>query len=224
MSKPIVIVTSYARPQYLEPCLESLRQDDVHLIVVDGGDSAQSLQIAHRHADRVVSLAGNPGADVLKNEGIALVDQPHFIITSDDLTFPPGYSIALVEQFYRVGSRYVFCACATEEIVRDHSAKFHAVNGVDWLNVGSSMVSGAIMDTAAVRRVGGFPVYGKSGQGDHAISKRLRACGYHVGYFRTPTCRHIGAAKFTDYPEYSQAFATDENQWYARAMADPWKP
>ena len=75
-----------------------------------------------------------------------------------------------------------------------------------------------------MRRVGGFPVYGKTGCGDVAISIRLRKLGYRVGYFMEPWCDHIGRSKPADYPEYSAEFRKDEDVWFYKAGRDDWNP
>lgn len=228
--KPQVVVTSYARPKYLIPCLESLRQDDIELYVVDGGSDFETMKVVGNMADGQIFMSGNPGADVLKNEGIRVfVTQPRFIITSDDLIFPKGYSKLLLDQYAELNSRpeiekWTMCTCPTEEIARDYQDSFPPANGVPIMEIGISMVSGAVIETEAWSRVGGFPIYGKAGCGDVAISLRLRRLGYRLGYFQEPVVKHLGIAKAADYPQYSAAFRLDEDFWYEEARKDIWMP
>ncbi len=229
ISKLTVVVTSYARPKYLFCCLDSLRQDDIDLIVIDGGSDTETISRIYEMADHTAVLPGNPGADVLKNHGLSLVESDVFMITSDDLLFPAGYSRLLLDQYRQInstGHHYEFIACQTEEIHQKYygPSRFKRINGVEFMRVNVSQVAGAMIGTAAARAVGGWPVYGKSGQGDFPFSSRLIKLGYHVGYFGQPVCKHIGAAKYEDYPEYSQAFAADQDEWYPKALADNWKP
>lgn len=236
------IVTSYRRLKYLRPCLESMALDSVDLYVVDGGGDAEIAyfllwaKTGGLVKDYHITSEENPGADVLKNIGIEnYVTQPQFIISSDDLIYPPGWATMLTGNYRKLNSgpdKYTMCACSTEALIADYGHKpehadgnvYRTVNGVRFMETGYSMVAGAVMDTEAVRRVGGFPVYGKTGCGDVAISKRLRTLGYKCGYFMSPVCDHIGRAKPIDYPEYSAAFKIDEDVWFWKAAKDEWKP
>ena len=219
-----------------------MKLDAVDLYVVDGGGDAEIAyyllwaKTAGMIADYHITSEVNPGADVLKNIGIEqYVTQPQFIISSDDLVYPPGWATLLMDNYHRLNSgpgKYTMCACSTEEIHFDHKNipeiadgnAYRSINGVMFMEVGFSMVAGAVMDTAAVKRVGGFPVYGKSGAGDVAISRRLKQLGYMLGYFREPICKHIGKDKVIDYQEYSAAFRIDEDEWFWKAAKDEWKP
>lgn len=241
--RPQVIVTSYRRLNYLNQTLESMRQDDVEIIVIDGsagdgGEMERFLQSAYADGllDEFYQFSEpNPGADVLKNHGVGCIDQPTFIISSDDLIYPPGWATLLMDNYRKINSgpdKYTMCACSTEELIAEWGKRpehadgnaYRTINGVKFMGVGFSMVAGAVMDTDAVRRVGCFPVYGKTGCGDVAISKRLGKLGYHVGYFREPVCRHIGREKVADYPEYSAAFRIDEDEYFQKAARDEWRP
>jgi|GEM_PF-5442346 len=240
MSRPQCIVTSYQRPKYLEPCLDSMRQDDIELYVVDGGSDQQTRSIIERLADGWIFLEGNPGADVLKNAGIErFVTQSQFIIGSDDYLFPKGWSGLATEQYRALnanGLKYAMMACPTEQVIARHTqpeglnggAGIHyfreSRTGIEIMTTSCAMVAGTVMDADVVRRVGGFPVYGKSGQGDWAISKRIRRLGYEVGYLSEPVIVHLGQQKFEDYPEYSADFAADEAVWLKRARQDQWRP
>ncbi len=218
-----VIVTSYCRPLYLEPCLKSLRQDEVELYVVDGGSDRQTIDLIKAYASRYILLSGNPGADVLKNEGIkAFATNPEFMITSDDIQYPAGYSQKLMAQYEKLNQgrrppHWTFCACSLPHYV-SHPGEIH--NGVNVLPTGTSQVLGAIIDTEVCRSVGHFPVYGKSGQGDWAFSKRLRDRGIQMCYFREPVVVHLGLNKLADYPEYSAEFRKDEDYWLPLAQRD----
>lgn len=226
--KPQCIVTSYQRPKYLKPCVESMRQDDIELYIVDGGSDEETKRYIREVSDGCIFLEDNPGADVLKNVGIQqFVTQPTFIMSSDDLEYPKGWAREIARHYAAVNNtqlRYTMLACATDGIAQSHGTKFSRIgDGCHVMEVGYSMVSGAMMDRAVVERVGYFPVYGKTGQGDFAISMRMRTLGYKVGYALNPTVRHIGATKFSDYPVYSAEFAADDEVWRPRALADKWR-
>jgi glycosyltransferase involved in cell wall biosynthesis len=219
-----VIVTSYQRPRYLRQTVESLRQDDVRLIIVDGGSDPETQEYIQRAADVAVLLDGNPGADALKNAGIECAGEAaEVMITSDDLLFPKGYSALALGQYRRLnrfGLKWSFCACSMDYIEKWPPRPWVIHDGVEMLEVSTCQVSGAILDVGAWRKLGGFPAYGQSGQGDWAFSKRLREAGLRMCYFRQPCLQHLGANKWEDYPEYALAFERDECQWQRKAKLD----
>jgi glycosyltransferase involved in cell wall biosynthesis len=242
MNKLQIIVTSYQRPKYLKATIESLRRDPgmpVEVFVVDGGSDTETLQWISEHADAFSFYADNPGADFLKNAGIReFVTEPLFMVTSDDLEYPSGYAKSAVDQYRLLNNgsngqpRYTFVACSMNHIasqVERGKISGRAPNqprtwvrrhGVEILECKSSQVSGALLDFPTWERVGGFPEYGKSGQGDHALSKRLRYRGIRMCYLRAPELQHLGASKARDYPEYAAMFAADAEKWTERAKAD----
>jgi len=219
-----VIVTSYCRPLYLRQTVKSLRQDPIELYIVDGGSDQETCDYIRSVADGCLFFEGNPGADHLKTEGIKqFVTEPEFVITSDDIAYPKGYSAQILANYRAInknGLEWTFCACNQWSITSNPGHRFITVNGVEILPVATSQVLGAIIDTEICRSVGYFPVYGKSGQGDWAFSKRLRDRGLKMGYWRQPIAEHIGRNKWIDYPEYSEAFAQDEKHFHPKAIAD----
>jgi hypothetical protein len=224
-----IIVTSYQRPKYLKQTLESLRGDRLHrLYVVDGGSDSETKGCIAHMADGYVFMEGNPGADVLKNVGLSKwgQGQSEVMVTSDDLVFPDGavtWALTQYKKLRALDQRFVFIACNMDYIDKAPPRPFRSYKGVDILEVATCQVSGAIIDLNAWRKVGGFPVYGRSGQGDWAISKRLRDMRYRMCYLRRPCLKHLGSAKWRDYPDYSADFAADERLFQAAAKADSQK-
>lgn len=219
-----VIVTSYRRLAYLKRTVESLRQNDVQLFIVDGGSDNETLGYIKSVADGALYFENNPGADYLKTAGIRkFITEPEFMLASDDLEFPKGGVSWAFEQYRRLnadGLQWTFCACNLDYIDAHPPRPFISHCGVDILEVNTCQVSGAIIDTRVCREVGYFPVYGRSGQGDWAFSKRIRARGLRMCYFRRPVLKHIGAAKWKDYPEYAREFEEDERLYQALAKRD----
>ncbi len=217
-------MTSYCRLKYLKQTVESLRQDDVELIIVDGGSDRETREYIMEVADAHLFFRDNPGADFLKNAGaFGLTSGKEFMITSDDLLFPRGYAAWSLEQYRRLnrnGLEWTFVACNMDYIDNNPPRPFLSVNGVDILQVATCQVSGAIIDRETFVKMGGFPQYGRSGQGDWAFSKRLRALGLKMGYLRRPCLKHLGAHKRRDYPEYSKMFDEDEREWQEAAKRD----
>lgn len=226
------VVTSYIRPKYLKPCIESMRQDDIELYIVDGGSDDETLEYIKSVADGYHFMKGNPGADVLKNEGIErFVTQPEFVMSSDDLVFQKGWTDRLYSQYKQINSKgfkYPMIASPTTLVYQRHKIEypdhFKLVNGVEFFATSCAMVAGTIMDTAATKRVGNFPVYGVAGHGDVAIGRRFKKIGLQVGYFSSPTMEHIGGRREDDYPEYSAVWAEDVKEFWKKAENDDWQP
>jgi glycosyltransferase involved in cell wall biosynthesis len=209
-----------------------MKKANIELCVVDGGECAESRAIARELADVVIELRNNPGADVLKNVGIEhFVTDDIFLISSDDFVYPDNWLGTLLDQWERVNSAgllYAMMASPTETVIARHTNPEGVGRGVgvhykpgpgntQIMTTSITMVAGTIMDTAACYYVGGFPVYGKTGQGDIAISRTLRKAGYEVGYFRDPVLVHLGEDKRDDYPDYSNEFAADDSIYQAKA-------
>ncbi len=219
-----VIVTSYRRLAYLQRTVESLRQNDIQLFIVDGGSDEETRQYIASVADGHLFFENNPGADYLKTVGVKrFATQPEFMLSSDDLVYPKDGVPWAFEQYRRLnrdGLRWTFCACNMDYIDAHPPRPFVSQHGVDILEVNTSQVAGAIIDTAVCRELGYFPVYGRSGQGDWAFSKRVRERGLRMCYFRRPCLKHIGAAKWHDYPDYARDFEEDERLYQALAKRD----
>jgi glycosyltransferase involved in cell wall biosynthesis len=235
------LITTYRRPKYLEQCLRSMRDQAgaaIELFVVSGDDDPETVAILEQLADRYRLIPDNPGADVLKNEGIAdFITDPSFLISSDDFLYPANWVPTVLEQWERCNQpnrAFAMMASPSEEIVAFHAApgftggtRYRPIRGLDLMPTGVSMCAGAMMDSELcdhVRRAlkrkgqaGPFPVYGVTGQGDIAIAKEFAALGFEVGYFRHPVLKHIGGQKGVDYPEYTADFAADDSVWQARA-------
>lgn len=222
MSKLQVLVISCQRPDYLWKTLASLRQDDVELFVLDGGSGQDVQNRIKSIADSHVFFGENLGADRHKNIGIrAFITQPEFLISADDIIYPAGYSTLLLNQYRALnhnGMQWPFMACNFSYIEKRGPHPWQMVNGIEVLETGGVQSSCAVVSHAIWEAVGGFPEYGKSGQGDHAIGLRIRKLGYKVGYLRNPVIEHLGDNKERDYPEYARAFQEDEDYWYPKAV------
>lgn len=227
MPKLQCIVTSYQRPKYLLPCLESMRAGgDVELYVVDGGSDQETLAEIERLADGWLFLDGNPGGDVLRNLGVKrFVTEPRCVVTDDDFLFPSNWAARIVEQYDTLNRNrleWAMVACSTVEIAASH--QFADVSGVKILEVLRPQTSGTILDVGVLRRAGMFPEYGKGGAGGYVIGERIRKLGFRGGYLEEPALIHTGGNKESDYPEYSRAFSDEEKIWYPRCLRDDWSP
>jgi len=208
-----VVVTSFKRLKYLKRTVESLRQDDVELIIVDDGSNDPEIEeyIVDK-ADIAILCSKNRGADFSKNTGLVHATEELIMVTSDDLVYPKGYSKLLEEQYKTINRdelKYMFMACNMHSVDRVSNGRWIKVNGVEIRCTGKSQVAGAMFNTKTIKEIGGWPIYGKSGAGDRALSYKLGKLGYRLGYFRTPMIQHIGSQKYKDFPEYSEEFRRD---------------
>lgn len=232
MDRPQVLVISFDRLTYLKETVAGLRQDPIRLLIVDGGTEEgparpETRAFIKAAADEAIFLEGNPGADVLKTTGIKrMIDAPEFLIVSDDIGVPKGYTGLCFKQYQalnRDGLKWTFVACPTPDIVKryDYGKRgYGTVNGVQVMAVASSQVCCAIIDTAVCEKVGYFPAYGRSGEGDRAFSRRLIKRGLRVGYWLQPIAQHLGTGVAVLYPEYKKRKDADERLWAKRARSD----
>lgn len=242
--KQEIVVTSYRRLKYLKPSIGSIRANspEMRIIIADGGSNEETVDFIKANADEYVLLEGNPGADVLKNEGIGRVTMSHFFITSDDYLYPPGWAETAWSQFELLNAGLAkrgkqpcgMLACPTDLVIERHTQEpghgrgcgmhYFDTFGIWYMPTSVAMVAGTIMNREGVLACEGFPVYGKSGQGDIAISRRLHRLGFEVGYLRTPVLNHLGENKAEDYPDYTKMFDDDDAIYQALARKDDWRP
>lgn len=218
-----VIVTSYRRLKYLVRTVESLRQDPVEIYVVDGGSDEETVAWIRANADGWLLFRGNPGADYLKTEGIKrFATQREFILTSDDLLFPGGYSARIMDNYLRLNARYpriewTFCACS---MPHQPITAWQTINGIECFPTAISQVAGAIIDARIARKVGYFPNYGRTGQGDFAFNARLERIGIRRCCWKDPSIEHIGSEKPRDYPDLHEFYLRDKREHMPHGRRD----
>lgn len=220
-----VIVTSYGRLAYMKRTVESLRQDPVQIYIVDGGSDTETVEWIKANADGWLLFDNNPGADFLKTEGIKeFATDPEFLLTSEDLLFPKGYSARIMSNYRKVNARYpkidyTFCACQMPH-QKIGAGAWKNIHGVECAPCVTSQVSGAIIDRKIIEKIGYFPNYGKTGTGDRAVNVRLQKLGIRRCYWKDPSLLHIGAAKATDYPDLDRLYKEVKPKYIPHAVAD----
>jgi len=224
------LVTSYRRPAALEACLASMRQWDIQLYAVDGGDRDEdTTAILNRYCDRWLGLEGNPGADVLRNVGLQqFITDPVCVISSEDYIYPACWADTLLEQWYalqdaaRAGaSKWGMIACPEDGYMdgRDES-DFYAGNNLFSQRrmlptYGLLGASGLMVDTDLLRRIGGFPVYGRFGRGLTALSLEMKKRHLLCGYTSDPV---VTVMRGDFAKEYADRRLADHDRWDARAF------
>ena len=102
MHKAAVVIPNYNGIQYLETCLDALRQQtwrDFYTILVDNGSSDGSLELVKTRYPEVeiVSLPENLGFCRAVNEGIRKAEAEYVILLNNDTRVFPDFA----EQLYR---------------------------------------------------------------------------------------------------------------------------
>lgn len=102
MHKAAVVIPNYNGIQYLETCLDALRQQtwrDFYTILVDNGSSDGSLELVKTRYPEVeiVSLPENLGFCRAVNEGIRKAEAEYVILLNNDTQVFPDFA----EQLYR---------------------------------------------------------------------------------------------------------------------------
>jgi len=219
-----VLVQSYQRLKYLKQTVESLRQDDVEICIVDGGSDDETISYICRNADKYLLFKDNPGADFLKNEGIKqLITDDYFILSADDIVYPHNYSYLLRHRFNllnTVGLKWAFCSCNMWH-VENQNLNWKRIEGVEVYEVSSPQSASAVVSRKALIEVGLYPQFGKFGAGDWALGKKLALKNYKCCYVRLPMVEHLGNNNAVDYPEFQKQADIDISENYQKAII--WK-
>jgi len=91
MVKFSVVVPTYNEEKYIRKTLQALKKQtftDFEVIVKDGGSKDQTVKIAKRFADRIVSLPDTSVADA-RNQGARYAEGENLVFTDADTLLPP---------------------------------------------------------------------------------------------------------------------------------------
>ena len=83
-----VIVPTYNSERTLETCLHAVRASSFRsyeLLVIDGGSSDATAQIAARYADRVIQFDGSPSVSAQRNVGVASAKEEIIVNVDSDV-------------------------------------------------------------------------------------------------------------------------------------------
>lgn len=97
-----VVVPAYNRADTIEACLRAVRASTFHdyeLIVVDGGSRDGTSAIAHRYADRVMTLRGRPSRSQARNAGVAAAGGEVIVNVDADVVVRPQTLALIVDYF-----------------------------------------------------------------------------------------------------------------------------
>lgn len=99
MKKVTIIIPNYNGMQFMEPCMEALRQQtcqDFDILVVDNGSTDGSCEWLKEHDIPAIYLADNTGFSGAVNVGIQAVKTPYVILLNNDTAAEPEYVGALL--------------------------------------------------------------------------------------------------------------------------------
>ena len=111
MVKFSVVVPTYNEEKYIRKTLQALKKQtftDFEVIVKDGGSKDQTVKIAKRFADRIVSLPDTSAADA-RNQGARYAEGENLVFTDADTLLRPR----TLERFNRLmeNKRVVGVSC-----------------------------------------------------------------------------------------------------------------
>lgn len=91
--KSTIIIPNYNGMQYIEACLNSLKNEQAHIIVVDNGSSDGSYEMLCEKFPEVETLhfKNNTGFCKAVNAGIAMSDTEYVIFLNNDTEAEPGF-------------------------------------------------------------------------------------------------------------------------------------
>jgi GT2 family glycosyltransferase len=231
--RPTVVVVTWQGAHLLGPCLDSLRQQTLahDVLVVDNAstDGTAELLASGYPEVRVVRLATNTGFAGGVQAGLDATDAEFVALLNNDATAEPGWLAALVDEA-RAHPRAA--AVTSRMYITGRSPAVLNNTGVLLLPTGYGAdrdlgaddsahreaedvfgFSGgaALLRTAAVRAVGGFPVPFFLYYEDTDTSWRLHAAGWTVRYTPAAVVQHQHSAS-TDQTSSSFAFHNERNR------------
>lgn len=91
--KSTIIIPNYNGISFVETCLNSLEQEDAHVIVVDNASTDGSYELIGEKFPEVetIRLKNNTGFCKAVNEGIATSDTEYVILLNNDTQVQPGF-------------------------------------------------------------------------------------------------------------------------------------
>ena len=189
----VIIPTLNSSPK-IEQCLSSLRKQDypggLNITIVDGGSSDRTLEIARRHAARIISQTGiySDGLNGAKQTGVRLTDAPLiWFVDSDNYVLEPSVVSDLVRPLLEDPKVSFSCPeviaghesdsfnrwLALEELRKFAEIKSRSETKGNWYRVQSmswGLSNATMIRRVALEEVGGFDV-------DRRVLRRLRDRG-----------------------------------------------
>jgi GT2 family glycosyltransferase len=227
-----VVVVSWQGRQLIAPCLASLRRQTLphRVVVVDNASTdgtAEFLAAEHPEVD-VVRTSENLGFAGGVAAGLEAVDTPYVALLNNDAEAEPGWLAALVDC---LAAHPEAAAVTSRMLLADRPGVLNNTGvvllpdgrGADrglgepdtaWTEPGEVFgFSGgaALLRTAAVREVGGFPREFFLYYEDTDVSWRLRLAGWTVRYAPAAVVRHQHSATVDQRSEVF-AFSNERNR------------
>lgn len=96
MNKKVsVVIPAYNEERYIEGCLKSLvnqtlRRDEFEIVVVDGGSTDRTAELAKEYADMVIQQKSE-GVGGARNDGVEVANAEFIATTDADVILPEGW-------------------------------------------------------------------------------------------------------------------------------------
>ncbi len=191
-----VIVPTYNDEKVIEKCLQAIKKSDYkeyELIVVDDGSSDDTLCMAQKYADRVVSLSLNQGRSIARNQG-ALVASGEILLNIDSDVVIYRDTLEKIHNYFR---KYPELDAITGLLSKEHPNK-------DYFSQYKNLYMHYIFfkqpdrvtflygSLHAVRR-SAFKTYGRDVEiaDDTAIGQELAQEGKKIGFYRDLEVIHL---------------------------------
>ena len=212
-TRTTIIIPNYNGLSFLGPCLESLKQQTVHVfkvLVVDNGSTDGSVQWLREQGIPSIFLDHNTGFPGAVNAGIRAADTPYVLLLNNDTAAEPRFveflerAIGRSETIFSVSSRVL--QMHRPELLDDAGDMFSVMGWAYQRGVGREMkrydrpcrIFSACAAAAIYRR----EVFEKIGYFDEAhfayledidIGYRARLFGYDNVYCPEALVRHVGS-------------------------------
>lgn len=173
-----VVVPTLNSRSHLKRCLDSILREIPHvrLIVVDGGSSDGTTQLAKTYGALVLAQE-RPGMGEARRIGLAAVSSPMMAMVDSDVALPSGW-------FNRLNRKLCdddHAAAASGHVIFGDPGCQPLAKYYEWRRTHHEWTAGlsnALIKTALVRRVGGFNPEYQTGE-DFDLLMRILKNGFH---------------------------------------------
>lgn len=216
-TKVSIVIPTLNSARTIDKCLASIRANNsrykYEIIVVDAGSSDKTVEIAKKHADKV--LNGSPHR-INRNKGVDSAEGDIICFTDSDCTVPEDWIDRLVDGLLRLNekdSKIVSAGggnvpllenpslieLAVSKVVRSPLVSFRARNIAiykDECEVLHNPPMNSAYFKSAIKEVGGFQEeYGYGGE-DIELDAKISATGYKLYYLPQVFVHHMHYSNF----------------------------
>lgn len=230
-SQPIdIVMVSWYRPKITELAIRTIRRNTkrggYRLIVLDNGSPKSQREMLTQlwdngYIDELELISENIGLEPARNRGLSLVKSSYFVCADNDcLPEPMADGMDWLDKLYVLMEKYEDYAAiaARTQVMIGTGNIFDGVTEdiVDFPHPGGSL---RIMQTDAVKQVGGWRDVPGRGAEERHICGKLREAGYKTAFATKVNCLHLFGDKSTDRWGYPKTWKPDQT-----GHSDIWHP